>query len=185
MKLRLLDSIGEKRLEHSIRVMEEAEKLALVLSVDKKKAGIAGLLHDCGRYSKESDLLKKTQEFGIILDEIYSENINLLHAHLGSQVARKEYNISDKDILNAIKYHTTGRADMSILEKIVYVADYIEPRRNFEGIEEIRHICYQEKDIDKAIFISIDNTIRYLLDRKSMIHEDTIRARNFLLDQMK
>ena len=168
MKEKLLDTIGEKRFEHSVRVMKESEKLARVLGEDVEKASLAGLLHDCGRFVDQSYLLKKCQEFGIILDKIYTKNVNLLHAPLGAEVARLEYNISDTDVLNAIKYHTTGRADMSMLEKIVYMADYIEPVRNFDGVEQVRDICYREKDIDKALKQSIDNTIRpaYLKKRK-------------------
>ena len=182
---KLLESIGEKRYAHSVRVMNEAKKLAAIYGVDIEKAAIAGLMHDCARFEDKSYLLKKSNEFGIILDKIYTKNVNLLHAPLGAEVARLEYNISDTDVLNAIKYHTTGRADMSMLEKIVYMADYIEPVRNFDGIEQVRDICYREKDIDKALKQSIDNTIRYILDREEIIHAHTISARNYLLYNTK
>lgn len=181
---KLLNSIGSKRLGHSIRVMKEAEKLAKCYGEDIEKASLAGLLHDCGRYEDKSYLLKKAQEFGIILDEIYKKNDNLLHAHLGVEVARHDYGISDTDILNAIRYHTTGRENMSLLEKIVYMADYIEPGREFKGLDEIRSLCYESKDIDKALIGAIDNTIIYILNNKAIIHEDTIKARNFLLLNM-
>lgn len=181
---KLLNTIGNKRLGHSLRVMKEAEKLAKYYGVDVEKTSIAGLLHDCGRYEDKSYLLKKAAEFDIILDEIYTKNDNLLHAHLGVEIARTEYDISDLDILNAIRYHTTGREDMSLLEKIVYMADYIEPGRKFEGLDRVRNLCYENKDIDKALILAIDNTIIYILNNKAIIHEDTIRARNFLLFSM-
>ena len=181
---KLLNSIGTKRLGHSIRVMKEAEKLAKGYGVNVEKASIAGLLHDCGRYQDKSYLLKKAQEFGIILDEIYKKNDNLVHALLGVEVAKREYGISDKDVLNAIRYHTTGRENMSLLEKIVYMADYIEPGREFDGLDRIRSLCYESKDINKALIGAIDNTIIYILNNKAIIHEDTIKARNFLLLNM-
>ncbi len=182
IKEKLLKSIGKKRLGHSLRVMKESERLAEHYGEDIEKASIAGLLHDCGRYEDKSYLLKKAKEFDIILDEIYTKNDNLLHAHLGMEVARREYGISDPDILNAIRYHTTGREKMSLLEKIVYMADYIEPGREFEGLDQVRSLCY--KDIDKALILAIDNTIIYILNNKAIIHEDTIKARNFLLFNM-
>lgn len=184
IKQKLRDDIGEKRLEHSVRVMEECKKLAGVYSVDIESAAMAGLLHDCGRLTDSSSLLKKADEFGIILDRIYTKNVNLIHARLGMEIARQKYGIEDFDILNAIKYHTTGREDMSILEKIVYMADYIEPGRSFEGIEMIRDLCYIDRDINKALVKASDNTIIYILNNSWTIHEDTIKARNFLLFNM-
>ena len=181
---KLLESIGEKRYAHSVRVMNEAKKLAAIYGVDIEKAAIAGLMHDCARFEDKSYLLKKSDEFGIILDRVYTENVNLLHAHLGMEVAKREYGVSDSDILNAIRYHTTARADMSDLEKIVYLADYIEPKRNFEALEDIRKLCFSGENIDKALIYVIDNTIRYILNNKQIIHEDTIKARNFLLFDM-
>lgn len=184
IKEELLSTIGESRFEHSLRVMVQAKKLAEIYRVDQEKAAIAGLLHDCARYEDKMQLLKKCQEFDIILDKLYTGNLNLLHAPLGARVASETYKIYDEDILNAIKYHTTGRKDMSMLEKIVYMADYIEPKRDFEGIEEVRNLCYKEKDLNKALIRSIDNTIRYIIDKNLIIHEDTIQARNFLLYYM-
>ena len=175
----LLNSIGAKRYEHSLRVMNEANKLAEIYGVDKTKASIAGLLHDCGRLKEKSYLLKKAQDFGIILEDVYAKNDNLLHAYLGAKIAKKEYNIDDIDILNSIRYHTTGRANMSKLEKVIYMADYIEPGRDFDGIDEIRELCY--KNLDKSLIKSIDNTIVYIVKRGLIIHEDTIKARNCLL----
>ncbi len=181
IKKELLITIGEKRLGHSIRVMTEAKKLSKYYDVDEEKVAMAGLLHDCARYEDKAQLLKESEEFGIISDKLYTGNVNLLHAPLGAEVAKKKFNISDIDILNAIRYHTTGRENMSMLEKIVYIADYIEPKRDFEGIEYVRNICYEEKDLDKALISSIDNTIKFIIEKNLIIHVDTIKARNFLL----
>ena len=181
IKDNLRETIGLDRLNHSLRVMEEAGKIAECLGEDSKRAMTAGLLHDCGRFNDKSILLKKVEKFGIILDEIYTKNANLFHAYLGKEVAKEVYGVEDSDILDAIKYHTTGKADMSMLEKIVYMADYIEPFRHFEGIDEIRSLVYEDKNIDEALLRAIDNTIIFILERKQIIHEDTIDARNYLL----
>lgn len=181
---KLLKTIGEERLNHSLRVMNVARELSRIYGEDEEKATLAGLLHDCARFSDKSYLLKKARDFDIILNDIYTKNANLLHAPLGEKVAKEEYDIEDIDILNAIKYHTTGREKMSKLEKIVYLADYIEPNRDFEGIEEIRDLCFKEKSLDLALVKSIDNTIIYILNNKQIIHEYTIKARNFLLFNM-
>ena len=181
IKDNLRETIGLDRLNHSLRVMEEAGKIAECLGEDSKKAMTAGLLHDCGRFSDKSILLKKVEKFGIILDEIYTKNANLFHAYLGKEVAKEVYGVEDSDILDAIKYHTTGKADMSMLEKIVYMADYIEPFRHFEGIDEIRSLVYEYKNIDEALLRAIDKTIIFILERKQIIHQDTIDARNYLL----
>lgn len=184
IKEKLKDDVGEERFEHCIRVMEEAKKLAKIYGVDIDSAAMAGLLHDCGRCKDKSTLLKKADKFDIILDSVYANNPCLIHAYLGVEVAREEYGIEDPDILNAIGYHTTGRESMSMLEKIVYMADYIEPMRSFEGIEEIRDLCYVDKNINLALVKAIDNTIIYILDVNGIIHEDTIKARNFLIFNM-
>lgn len=181
IKEKLRYTIGTERLDHSLRVMEEAGKIAECLGTDKDKAMMSGLLHDCGRFSDKSILLKKAGEFGIILEKIYTKNANLIHAYLGREVAKQVYGVEDSDVLDAIKYHTTGKANMSMLEKIVYMADYIEPFRNFEGIDEIRALVYKDKNIDEALLRAIDNTIVFILERKQIIHEDTIEARNYLL----
>lgn len=179
IKKELLNSIGEKRYEHSIRVMNEAKKLAKVYNIDENKATLAALLHDCGRFKEKLNILKKAEDFGIILESTYADDTNLLHAYIGAKIAEQTYCIKDKDILNAIRYHTTGRENMSTLEKVVYMADYIEPGRNFEKIESIRDLSY--KDLDKALKEAIDNTIVYIINCNQIIHEDTIKARNFLI----
>lgn len=176
---KLKKTIGIERYNHSLRVMNTSIELAKLYNYSKEKAAIAGLLHDCGKLQGEINLLKMANDFDIILDNVMKNNKDLIHSPLGEVLAKEEYNISDKDILNAIRFHTTGRENMSLLEKIVYVADFIEPNRKYEGVERIRELAYQ--DIDESVLWTIDNTIKFIVNRGKLIHLDTIKARNYLI----
>lgn len=176
---RLKKDIGRNRYEHSVNVMNTSIELAKIYNCSIKKAGLAGLLHDCGKFQDKKRILKYTEDFGIMLDNVMVENIVLIHSPLGSVLAEKIYEIHDKDILNAIRYHTTGREKMSLLEKIIYVADVIEPSRDYDGVEEIRDMAYE--DIDKSLIYSLNRTIKLLVDKGNLIHLDTIKARNHLV----
>lgn len=101
----------------------------------------------------------------------------IIHSYLGALFAREFYGIDDEDILNAITYHTTGRANMSDLEKIIFLADYIEPMRNFDGVEKARELA--SKDLDAAMYFALNNTLKFLVERDSYIVLETIIARNF------
>jgi len=159
IKIVLEKSIGTKLYGHCIRTMEESMKLAQVYNVNIEKAKIAGLLHDCGKLSdKEID--------------------NLNHADIGAETAKRIYNIVDIDILNAIRYHTTGREAMSLLEKIIYIADKIEPNRNYEDVEEIRKLAYN--NINKAIIKSLMSTISFVKLRKLELNEESLKTLNYL-----
>ncbi|MDR7870261.1 MAG: bis(5'-nucleosyl)-tetraphosphatase (symmetrical) YqeK [Tissierellaceae bacterium] len=174
----LLEDTGEHRLNHTLRVVEEAEKLAITHNIDKDKAAIAALLHDCAKLWDKKKLLKMAYDFDIILNDVMKHNHQLIHGPLGAKIAKNKYNIEDSDILNAIKYHTTGRKDMSQLEKLIYIADYIEPSRKFDGVDKVRQLAYE--DLDKSILIAMDETIIYLVKYNRLISLDTIEARNQL-----
>lgn len=176
---RLEENIGKKRTEHSVGVMETAVKLANLYGGDENKAKIAGLLHDCAKYKDRSYLLKKADDFDIILDKMMSGNIQLIHGPLGAKVAKKDFGIEDEETLDAIRYHTTGRENMSLLEKIVYVADFTEPNRNFPGVDEARRLAYE--NLDKSLRCVMENSIVKLLQMNKVIHLDTIKARNYLV----
>lgn len=176
MKKKLKESLAYNRYVHSIGVMDECEKLALHYNADVNKAKIAGLLHDCAKnisQSKKENLLEK---YEIVLDEIQKQSHALVHSILGMYVAIEDYNVDDEEILNAIYWHTTGRAGMTLLEKIVFIADYIEPARTFDITEEVRKNAYE--DIEQAIVLSADSTIRFLQDQKKLVHPFTLATRN-------
>ena len=180
---KLKADIGIKRFEHSLRVMETSIKLANRYNFSVEKAAIAGLLHDCGKLKGETNLLKVSSDFGIILDSMTKCNSELIHSILGAAIAEKEYGIKDQEILRAIRYHTTGRENMSLLEKIVYIADLIEPGRSFEEVDKLRRLALE--DLDKCLLYSLDNTLKFLIEKKKLIHIDSIKARNYLLIQTR
>ena len=175
----LKKDIGIYRYNHSIGVMNTSVDLANYYGYSVEKAALAGLLHDCGKLQVEINILKMVENFDIILDNVMKKNRALIHGPLGEVLARKKYNIYDEAILNAIRYHTTGRANMGLLEKIVYMADIIEPGRDFDGVEVIRKLAFN--DIDHSLLYAIDRTIEFIIQKGNLIHLDTIKARNQLL----
>jgi len=180
IKSYLIKNIGEKRFLHSVRVMNTAENLASIYGCDIEKASVAGLLHDCGKLIDKSLFIKLCEDYNITNVDIEIENnISILHGAIGAEIAYKVFDINDKDILDSIKYHTTGKPNMSILEKIIYIADYIEPERKFDGVEYIRELVLN--DIDRALLYAMDNTIKYVIDNGYILHCDTILARNYLI----
>ena len=173
---KLHSALTPKRFKHTQGVAEEAAKLARHYGADEKKAYIAGLLHDCAKCIPNEDKLDLCRKYNIPLDPILIMLPDLTHSFLGAKIAETDYGVKDEDILNAIAYHTTGRTNMSLLEKIVYIADYIEPsRKQFDGLKEARDIAY--KDIDKTMVLILKNTIKYNKDKA--IHPLSKEALNY------
>ncbi len=179
IKKYIKEHLNESRFVHSIGVMETSEKLALHYNEDPYKARLAGLCHDCAKNLSREELIAIARESGEEISEIYLYAPQLLHGLVGAYISKDIFGIQDEDILNSIRYHTTGRKNMSILEKIIYISDYIEPSRNFKGISELRRLSYV--DINKVLLKSFDDTITYTVSRGSLLHIDTIEARNFIL----
>ena len=169
----LSKKLKKERFEHTIGVMYTATSLAMCYGEDIQKALTAGLLHDCGKYCPSKDQIKLCEEYGISLTESELAMPALVHAKLGAYLAEHEYGIKDRDILDAIIWHTTGRPAMTMLEKIIYIADYIEPNRKIiPGLEEIRSIVFQ--DIDRAIYLSAKRTVRHLEDGGKAVDPMTV-----------
>ncbi|HHW48424.1 MAG TPA: HD domain-containing protein [Clostridiaceae bacterium] len=179
MTNKLRSAISKKRFIHSINVMNCAVELAKRYEVDTEKAAIAGLLHDCAKNIEGDEALRLCEKFNIELDNVTRYQPSLLHGPLGSKIAEIEYGISDREILSAIYYHTTGCENMSLLEKIIYIADYIEPGRRFPGVEEVRKTVFE--NIDAAIIMSLDRTIKHVLLRGGLLHPNTVNARNYMI----
>lgn len=173
-------NLKEGRFDHSLRVRDTAIRLAEIYKEDIEKAKIASLIHDCAKHVKDKDMINICERHGYNIDEVSKKMPNILHGHAGSYIAHDMMEVDDRDILNAIAYHTTGRKDMSTLEKIIYLADYIEPSRDFPVVEEIRKVAYEE-DLDKALILAFNKSIKYIVDRNQLLHKDTIEARNFML----
>ncbi len=161
IKKELFKKLKKERFEHTVGVMYTAASLAMCYGADMEKAFLAGLLHDCGKYCPPKEQIRLCDKYGIHLTESELKMPALIHAKLGAFLAEHEYGITDREILDAITCHTTGRPGMTMLEKILYIADYIEPnRREIPGLKEIRAIVFE--DIDRAIYLSASRTLQYL-----------------------
>ena len=176
----LKEMLPERRLEHSLNVSKCAVKLSEIYKCDKEKAEIAGLVHDCAKYFTDEQIEDCVRKFNIELDPLEVNNIALSHSIIGSYVAKEVFNIDDEEIINAIKYHTTGRENMSLLEKIIYMADLIEEGRKFPRVEELRELTFSGK-LEEALILSFNNTIKFVIDNNQLIHPRTVSARNYIL----
>jgi len=179
IKKKLENTLTPKRFIHSVNVMKTSVELAAKHGEDAGKATIAGLLHDCARDIKGGGLFEQCERFKVSVDDLGRLQPELLHGPLGAELARSEYGINDEYVLRAIRFHTTGCSNMSLLDKIVFIADCIEPNRSFAGVEEIRRLAY--RDIDASIIISLERTIRHVISKGTLIHPDTVDARNHLI----
>lgn len=178
-KDRLISDIGEKRYKHSLRVMNCAEKLSEGKKIDKEKVKIAAFLHDCAKYNEERYMKELNIDNFKEIDPDSSKSV--VHSFLGAEVAKKVYNVRDEEILKAIKYHTTGNENMSLLEKIVFLADAIEEKRSYPGVEEIRKKA--SKNLDLGVLECLNHNIRYLIDMDAFIDPLTLKARNYLVKE--
>lgn len=155
------NSQDPKRFEHTLGVAYTAAALAMRYDGDVKKAQTAGLLHDCAKCLSDEKRLSICKKNKIPVTELERKNPFLLHAKVGAYLANEKYGVKDPDILNAVRSHTTGRQDMSLLEKIVFVADYIEPgRKSAPNLIEIRKLAFL--DLDKAFLKILEDTLSYL-----------------------
>ncbi|AGB41827.1 putative HD superfamily hydrolase of NAD metabolism [Halobacteroides halobius DSM 5150] len=177
---KLKDMISTKRLKHSLGVRNTAVKLASRYNVSTKKARWAGLLHDCAKGFSKKLLLQKAKEFGIVIDSVCQKIPALLHGPVGAQLVKRRFKISDQDILQAISLHTLGSPQMNDLDKIIFLADYIEPNRDCKAIDKLR-AKVKGQPLNEAVRIACDNTIRYNLEQEAIIHPQTIETRNSLL----
>lgn len=180
IKEKLQSALSIERYIHTLGVANEAKKLAENYG-DKelvRKAEFAGLLHDCAK-DYPSDMKRRfCKEYHVSVDEIMKKQIDLVHPFLGAEVARREYDVNDEEILEAIKWHTTGKANMSVLDKIIFIADYIEPNREpFEGLEEARKLAYE--NLDKAMGFILENTIEYVKNRNRALHPYSLKALDY------
>jgi predicted HD superfamily hydrolase involved in NAD metabolism len=175
----LKKNLKESRYNHSLQVRDSAIVLAKKYKVDENKARIAGIIHDCAKNLMDEEIISLVKSQNIQISEECFRNPQILHGLAGAIIAKQVFKVKDEDILNAITYHTTGRKNMSSLEKIIYLADYIEPSRDFPGVDVLRDMSL--KNLDKALFIAFDNTINYVIKKGQLLHLDTIVARNDLI----
>ncbi len=171
--------LSPSRYEHTLSTQKEAIKLANQNGVNENKASLAALLHDCAKNMDTDEMVEYITMERMRIDEITMLNPSLLHAMAGKVIARYKFGVTDEDILGAIEFHTTGKPNMTKLQKIIFLADVIEETRHYDGVEEIREIAY--KDMDKAIVKSLDRIISFILNENKLLHPNTIQARNYLI----
>lgn len=175
----LRGKLKKLRYEHSLGVSETASDLASIYGADAEKAYIAGLVHDCAKNMTDSEIIKIITDNGLEVDNLSLHMPQLLHGLAASIIAKNIMGIEDQEVLDAVIYHTTGRDNMSVLDKIIYLADFIEPSRDFPGVNELRELAY--KNLDKALIGAFDSSIKYVLEKHQLLHIDTINARNYLI----
>lgn len=179
-KKKLKKMLKPERYIHSLGVAETAEKLARINNIDEKKAYAAGLLHDAGKNFSYKEMLDLCEEYNIELDEVSKTSAGLIHAPLGAEIVRREFDIHDEEILESIRRHTVGGRNMTALEKIIYISDMAEPNRNFENVDKLREIVY--KNLDKAVLMGFDMTIMRSVEKGRKIHPMTVYARNDIIE---
>ncbi len=177
----LKGKLGYKGYLHSLGTAYSCRLLAQRYGLDPDKAELAGMIHDCAKSAGKGVLLKLAGDFGILIGEIEEKSPDLLHAPVGAKLAGEIFGVFDPAVTRAIATHTTGSARMGLLDKVVYVADYIEPTRIFPGVEEIRFLA--GVDLDQAFLAALENTIKYVVGRGLPLHPASVAARNALLFQ--
>lgn len=176
----LSEKLGEKRLRHTIGVAKCARMLAFRFGCDPDKAYIAGLLHDIEKEDSIGNMLRFCKDLN--LDAELTESRALLHGPAGAEYAKQTFSVED-DIYSACYYHTIGKENMTVLEKIVYLADYIEENRSQPGVNKVREIA--KTSLDEAVLLTMNNTISYLDEKGMKIYKKTLDARNYLLKYME
>ncbi len=168
--------LSEKRFAHSLNVAQEAVKLAKKYGADPEKAELAGILHDILKDTPADKQLKIISDFGIIMSDVELSAKKFWHAIGGTVYIRSALNIADEEIIDAVRYHTTGRHNMTLLEKVIFVADFISKDRDYPGVEEMRRTAY--KSLDRAIMEGIAFTVGDLLKNREPVVPETIDAYN-------
>ena len=175
----LRTKLEPERYTHVLSVRDLAIDLAQKYSADLRKVNLAALLHDCAKWMATSELYEAAANHGIQLDEIERHNPSLLHALIGAEHAVSRFAVDDPEILSAIRIHTTGRGRMTLIDKVLYVADFAEPKRDYAEARPVRELAYQ--DLEKAVFEVSRYKIEHLLAKDVLIHPDTIDAYNSAL----
>ena len=168
--------LSEKRYRHTLSVAGEAKKLAKLNNMseeDVRRVTLAAVFHDAAKELPKDEMNALVEKYG--LDERYKGNSNLAHGKLASKLIEDRFGVDDNEIINAISFHTTGRKNMSMVERVVFLADAIEPLRNFDGVETVRKISYD--NIDKGCHKMLVDTMEYLeKEKKAEIDPDTVEA---------
>lgn len=182
IKYSLQNRLSPKRYEHTLGVEYTCCALAIRYGADMEQARMAGLLHDCAKHYSGERLIEKCVQYGLPISEYEQEFPELLHAKVGAYIANAKYGIEDKEILEAINWHTTGKPNMTLLEKILYIADYMEPNRDrAPHLKEIRELAFT--DLDACLLKILSGTLTYLRSKGSIIDPQTEATFEFYKNQ--
>ncbi|MBP3656693.1 MAG: bis(5'-nucleosyl)-tetraphosphatase (symmetrical) YqeK [Clostridia bacterium] len=173
MEYKLKKALDADRYAHTLGVEQTAREMARIFGADEERASLAGLLHDCAKCMTLSQMVKAAK--GIPLDPVMKESKALMHAVAGMCTAQEIYGVRDPEVLGAIRWHTTGRGEMTALEKIVYLADMIEPgRKMFDGLTQLREACM--RDLDEAMHMALRMSLEQVRAQGKTLHPDTLAA---------
>lgn len=178
-KTLLKGKLCEKRYCHSLCVADEARRLALRYGADSDKMYLAGLLHDITKNTPDNEQLQIFEKFGIMLSDIEKASPLIWHSISGALVVERELEIEDEDIISSIRYHTTGKADMTLAQKIIFAADLTSADRCYNDIDEIRAAV--DRSLDECILKVLKFTIKDIVSKSKPLHPDTLYAYNYLI----
>lgn len=168
IKKKIRHHLDKDRYEHTLGVMYTAAALAMVYQTDINKALLAGLLHDCAKCIPGEKKIRLCEKYGLSVNQAEKRNPGLLHSKLGAYLATSKYGVEDQEVLDAISYHTTGRPQMTLLDKIIYIADYIEPNRyQAPNLDEARRMAFV--DIDACLYMILKDSLAYLETKNEAI----------------
>ena len=173
--------LSDYRYYHSLCVAESCRELALRYGADPEKAETAGILHDILKDTPANTMLQLAEQFGIILDVFEKGSRTLWHARIGSEFIRRELAIEDPDIWGPVRWHTTGKAGMTLPEKILFTADFISADRDYPGVEQMRALA--EESLEEAMLEGLAFTLKELSEKRRVLHPDTLSAYNDLILQ--
>ncbi|MGS0765146.1 bis(5'-nucleosyl)-tetraphosphatase (symmetrical) YqeK [Syntrophomonas curvata] len=175
--------LSSRRYNHSLQVAQVAREMAGHYGIDPDKAYLTGLLHDYAKGMAASELLDIAITNHLLEDEADSLVPDLLHAPVGAFLLRSELAVDDEEVLQAVKKHTLGALNMSDLDKIIYLADMIEPGRDFPGLERLT--CLAWRNLDEGMLFGLESTIKYCLDEHRILHPLTVKVRNHFLEEVR
>lgn len=180
----LQEKLDGPRYEHSLGVMYTAAALAMRYGAEVNRCMVAGLLHDCAKCLSSKEKIEECEKHHLSISAVERKNPGLLHAKLGAYYMETVYQIDDRALLDAVTYHSTGRPEMTLYDKIIYIADYIEPHRNkAPDLEKVRRLAFT--DLDDCLYEILKGTLRYLADQEDAIDPMTRQTYEYYKEQRK
>lgn len=178
LKEQIAKDMGAERWQHTLGVLEKSVHLASKYGVNPHKTAMAALLHDLARQWSNEQLISYLESRGITLSDADLVLPAVLHGKVGALVAEERFGVTDEEVLQAVSCHTLGKMKMSDLDKIIFIADMIEPNRSYPGVEALRVVA--EANLDQAVLLGFDHTLQFVLSKGGFVHPEAVLARNDL-----